>query len=137
MMNKFLNISTLSTSFLISWSSSALSNSPLDLTGTWIAKGYRCERGGLVEKIQISVQGNHLVAKKITGDNCVPAGNITFQGTLPDLPSEGSSFPVTFTVGNPSDPASGKTAGQLRIINANSLDTGSSTGETITFKRSR
>lgn len=144
-MKKYLNIFTLSTSLLICWNSSTLSNTlhssanltdQIDLTGTWIAEGYRCERGGLVEKVQISVQGNYLVAKKITGDNCVPAGNITFQGTLPDLLSEGSSFPVTFIVGTPSNPASGTAPGQLRIIDANSFDTGSSTGEGITFKRS-
>ena len=57
---------------------------PIDLTGTWIGEGYSCERGGLSEQVEISVTGNYLVAKKITGDNCVPARNITFQGTLLD-----------------------------------------------------
>lgn len=93
----------------------------IDLTGNWTGEGYGCERGGLVEKIQITVNGNYLVAKKITGDNCVPAGNITFQGTLPELISEGSSFPVSWTVGTPTNPASGKTVQDLTVLNTNSF----------------
>lgn len=93
----------------------------IDLNGTWIGKGYSCERGGLSEQVEITVNGNYLIAKKITGDNCVPAGNITFQGTLPDLISAGKSFPVTFTVGNPTNPASSKTVQNLTILDANSF----------------
>lgn len=94
----------------------------IELTGTWIVEGYACEPGvWYKEKIQISVNGNYLVAKKVTGDNCVPAGNITFQGTLPDSVFEGSSFPLTWTIGTPINPASGKTILNLTILNKNSF----------------
>jgi len=93
----------------------------VDLTGAWIGKGYSCEQGGLSEQVEITIKGNYLTAKKITGDNCVPAGNITFQGTLPDSLSEGSSFPVTFTVGSPTNPASGKSVQDLTVLNINSF----------------
>ena len=98
------------------------SNLTINLAGTWIVEGYGCEPGvWYKEKIQISVNENYLIAKKITGDNCVPAGNITFQGTLPDSLSEGTSFPLTWTIGSPSNPASGKTILNLTVLNKNSF----------------
>jgi hypothetical protein len=49
------------------------------LQGTWTGYGYYCERKGnkLTERVSLSVRGNYLTATKITGDHCVPAGNIT------------------------------------------------------------
>jgi hypothetical protein len=53
-----------------------------DLEGTWDATGYTCETSIALEKIKITVTGNKITAVKITGDNCVPAGEITWEGTL-------------------------------------------------------
>lgn len=53
-----------------------------DLAGIWDATGYTCESSIAVEKIKITVTGNKITAVKITGDNCVPAGEITWEGTL-------------------------------------------------------
>ncbi len=53
-----------------------------DLAGIWDATGYTCETSIAVEKIKITVNGNKLTAVKITGDNCVPKGEITWEGTL-------------------------------------------------------
>lgn len=89
--------------------------------GTWRGNGYTCERGGLTEEVQISVSGNSLVAKKITGDNCVPAGNITFQGTIPQSVSKGSSFSVTFKTGWPDRPACCSAENQVSIVDANTF----------------
>ncbi|MFB8797524.1 MAG: hypothetical protein U7126_25590 [Microcoleus sp.] len=89
--------------------------------GTWRGNGYTCERGGLTEEVQISVSGNSLVAKKITGDNCVPAGNITFQGTIPQSVSKGSSFSVTFKTGWPDRPACCSAENKLSIVDANTF----------------
>ncbi|MBL1177364.1 hypothetical protein [Pantanalinema sp. GBBB05] len=89
--------------------------------GIWIGEGYSCEQGGLREKVQISISGNSLIARKLTGDNCVPAGNITFQGTLPNSVDSGSSFPVTWTVGTPQNPASGRTQQNLTILDNKSF----------------
>ncbi|HYA42116.1 MAG TPA: hypothetical protein VEF34_12480 [Syntrophobacteraceae bacterium] len=60
----------------------------LDLTGQWISNDYECydSNGNLIyitEKIDIEQTGTSFVATKITGDNCVPAGHVTFYGTLP------------------------------------------------------
>jgi hypothetical protein len=92
--------------------------------GTWIGNGYSCEQGGLSEKVKISISGKSLVAKKNTGDNCVPAGNIAFQGTIPNSVSKGSSFSVTVTIGSPDNPASATTPAKLTILNANSFSIG-------------
>jgi hypothetical protein len=89
--------------------------------GRWRASGYTCETGGLTEEVQISVRGNSLVAKKVTGDNCVPAGNITFQGTIPQSVSKGSSFSVTFKTGQPDRPACCSAEKQLNIVDANAF----------------
>jgi hypothetical protein len=92
----------------------------INLAGTWDGTGYTCGQGVLTEKVQVSTSPNSLVATKITGDDCVPAGNITFQGTLPTTPLiAGSSFPVTFTLGNPANPASTTTLSDLFVLNAN------------------
>ncbi|WP_103670501.1 Cyclin D1-binding domain-containing protein [Pseudanabaena sp. BC1403] len=89
--------------------------------GNWIGEGYGCERGGLSERVRINIDGNSLTATKITGDNCVPSGNVTFRGTIPNSVSKGSSFPVTWTIGTPDRPASGSTSQPLTILDANSF----------------
>ncbi|MBO6515881.1 MAG: hypothetical protein JJ975_04950 [Bacteroidia bacterium] len=52
---------------------------PNNIEGTWIAKGYTCyNRTDLTETILVSKQGNQYLAVKITGDDCIPAGDTTW-----------------------------------------------------------
>jgi hypothetical protein len=87
----------------------------------------------------MQVSGSSLVATKANGDGdrCVPTGSRTFSGLIPNNVSKGSSFSITYVVGNPNNPASGTASGQLTIVDANKLYSGSSTGEGITFRRAK
>lgn len=52
-------------------------------SGMWTGNGYYCVGGPLpAERIRITQRGNSLVAVKVTGDRCVPAGNVTWQATI-------------------------------------------------------
>jgi hypothetical protein len=99
----------------------------INLAGTWIGEGYTCGLTGLVkqpgERVQITINGNSIVATKITGDKCVPAGKTTFKGTLPSSLSNGSSFPVTYTTGTIFAPATSSAPSTLTIIDQNSFTT--------------
>lgn len=88
--------------------------------GIWIGEGYQCPVGTYhTEKVKIEVRDNFLVATKVTGDNCVPKGSQTFSGKIPNSVSQGSSFPITWIVGNPEKPASSTAEDMLTIIDAN------------------
>jgi hypothetical protein len=62
----------------------------IDLNGKWLGKGYKCpgnldEDGQqliLNEEISISQNGGKVVATKITGDECVNAGEKTWEGKI-------------------------------------------------------
>ena len=62
----------------------------IDLNGKWLGKGYQCpgnldEDGQqliLNEEISISQNGGKVVATKITGDECVKAGEKTWEGRI-------------------------------------------------------
>jgi hypothetical protein len=105
---------------------------PIDLNGEWVGKDYDCESRTSEEMVHVTASGNSITATKTTGDRCVPAGNVTFQGTSSGVLSVGSSFPVTWTIGTPQKPASTKSSSNLTI---NSEDSFSSRG--ITFTRVR
>jgi hypothetical protein len=71
-----------------------VSFSQQNLSGIWIAEGYNCgDNNQLQEMIRITVSGKQVTATKKTGDNCVPAGEITWKGTY-----KKNSFPVKFRV---------------------------------------
>ena len=61
-----------------------------DLNGKWLGKGYKCwgnldENGEILildEEISISQDGDKVVATKITGDECVKAGEKTWEGKI-------------------------------------------------------
>ncbi len=101
-----------------------------EFAGTWIGYGYSCNGHKLQEKVHITVYNGHLVATKLTGDYCVPAGNITFQGKVPYYTSIGNHFPVTWTTGSPYYPASHKVVKNLKILSADSF-----TSYGVTFQR--
>lgn len=86
----------------------------LDLTGTWIGEGYRCGFKRSTEEVKIEQQGNSIVATKITGDDCVPAGSRTFVGTL-------DTINATWTTGYPNRPACCKANGRITIKDRNTL----------------
>jgi hypothetical protein len=68
---------------------------PPSLAGTWMATGYTCPGGNLPveEEIKITQFGNAVRAMKVVGDDCVPSGAMTWQGTV-----SGYSFPVQVQV---------------------------------------
>lgn len=76
------------------------------LEGEWVSSDYTCTSSH-TEKIAISISGNDLKAVKTDGggDTCVPTGNDTFRGSLPDELSIGNSFPVVVVLGWPDRPA--------------------------------
>jgi hypothetical protein len=57
--------------------------STLDLSGTWNVTGYTTSDGPAgTEVITIAQNGSSIVATKVVGDENVPAGQITFKGTI-------------------------------------------------------
>lgn len=97
-----------------------------NLCGLWIAKGYQCytidTAGGINlysvdEIVWIEHNGLNVSATKIIGDNCVNAGQITWQGDYTTNP-----FGVTVTLGAPQDPNSGFLFTVVTVIDATHLE---------------
>lgn len=59
------------------------------LTGLWLGYGYTCRGAESPELIKIELIGNKLQAVKITGDDCIRSGEITWTGVY-----SGYTFPV-------------------------------------------
>lgn len=74
--------------------------------GIWLASGYTCPDGSAPAEEQISIaeDGETLTATKVTGDHCIPAGEITWRGVALGGFSPGRSFPVQVQVGTPGGP---------------------------------
>jgi len=86
----------------------------IDLTGTWECRDYECPHGTKnTELVAITPSGEKLVATKITGDDCVPAGYETFSGRLP---TGATIAAIVWTTGLPRAPATGSAPGFLRIV---------------------
>jgi len=94
-----------------------------DLSGTWLGEGYQCGWQVFQEEVQIEQQGNAIVATKITGDACVPAGYRSFSGAL-------DTAHIIWTTGDPNNPACCQEKGILSIVDENTLK-----GAGITFRR--
>ena len=107
-------------------SSSAVANTDPSLAinglkyfvGDWVGLDYQCFTGSaILEQINFPDESNKIYAKKITGDNCVHAGQITFAfHSYPAQLKINVGYPVTWTVGNPMSPNSGKNNGTLKIV---------------------
>jgi len=77
------------------------------MKGSWIGHGYGCGgRSNIPEDINVEYVDGEFVAKKTTGDDCVPVPNVTFRGKLPDDFETGKSYQCTITLGSPAAPAS-------------------------------
>ena len=64
-----------------------------DLTGKWLGKGYRClSNERLDQEISITQNGNKVVAIKITGDDCIGAGEKTWEGIISGSQIKGSNY---------------------------------------------
>jgi hypothetical protein len=105
---------------------------PVDLTGEWIGTGYRCTADTDIERVKIVHEGSNITATKITGDQCVPAGSTTFEGSFDNKTKTGN---VTFTTGNPSQPSCCTLPGALILEGTVLKATISGSGEAIIFKR--
>ena len=81
--------------FLTSYFVMAASNieGTSSLTGLWLAYNYACNGTLPPEQIDIEQVGNDLTATKITGDDCVPADEITWMGTF-----QSGDYPIQFDV---------------------------------------
>lgn len=92
-------------------------------SGTWNGSGYQCEGKAHEEIIGIRVEGNFLLATKIDAadDKCVPTGVRTFSAQVPEIVSEGSTYPVAFTIGSPTNPASDKKQGSMMVVDEDTL----------------
>jgi gliding motility-associated-like protein len=106
-----------------------------NLCGLWIGKGYQCytidtaggvNLYGLDELVWIEQNGLNISATKITGDNCVNAGRITWQGDYIN-----NSFDVSVVTGTPNSPSSGLLFGAITVITPTLLELSNSGG--ITF----
>jgi len=73
------------------------STASVNVNGVWIGSGYTCEAGvpPRSETVQIVQSGTTVTATKVTGDNCVQAGQVTWKGTR-----TGDSFSAQCQVSN-------------------------------------
>lgn len=98
----------------------------LSLDGEWIAHGYRCD--GVFradERVRVTVDASEgIVATKVTGDPCVPAGAIAFRATLPASALLGEPIAVRVTIGAPDSPASENADAIIVIRSADSFHLG-------------
>lgn len=106
----------------------------IDLTGTWRSDDYQCPWGVRhTELIEVVHKDERIVARKLTGDDCVPAGFETFSGRLPRLGLVGA---ITWTCGLPHAPASDQRAGYLKLVSRNEFHAGSES-DALVFYRER
>ena len=63
-----------------------------DLSGKWLGKNYRCGLSSTDQEISITQSGNKVVATKITGDDCVGAGQKTWEGIISGSQIKGSWY---------------------------------------------
>lgn len=116
-MRKFLLFSSLLFACLF-----VRSQQTYNLCGIWFAYGYKCSNivGNQfvfydvpVEILHIEQDGQNVKATKITGDPCVPAGNVTWYGTY-----DSSYFKINICVGSPKEPAKMFVGGEMTVVSS-------------------
>jgi hypothetical protein len=71
------------------------------LAGEWVGTGYFCDGQEHEQDIVISQDGSIVRATKITGDACIPAGQLTWEGEY-----TGKSFAASMYIAIPGQAAS-------------------------------
>jgi hypothetical protein len=92
--------------------------------GGWNAVGYICNKNTpQIEKININYVGKsrRLAATKVTGDECIPAGNISFNFIAPQKIWQGETIPITFQIGAPGKTERDWVDRQIYVIDLNSF----------------
>lgn len=86
-----------------------------NLSGEWIGENYQCPDANTLhrEKIRVTEADGAIEAVKITGDECVPAGQVSFKGSREKL---------SCIIGLPGKPANGEVAGAIKIVNADTFE---------------
>jgi hypothetical protein len=121
----------------------------IDLSGNWIGKNYRCASQEdpfgeelMEQRIEIIQTHQRVVATKITGDDCVPAGNITWEGEVVDIVHQenktvyGSHIFGTIYGSNPRGGEFHESQTIIRIVDENHLEMqGDEQDELLTFDR--
>jgi len=107
--------------------------------GFWLGRGYTCNTGGQIpEDIDVTYVGDEFIATKVTGDDCVTTGTVTFKANLRDAwtPTNGKyNIKCTITLGNPSRPNSTESKKcNIEIVNENEFKV---TNWNLTFNRGR
>jgi hypothetical protein len=94
----------------------------IDLSGLWTAEGYTCPGAVPVPPEQVSIvqSENTVTATKTVGDDCIPAGVVTFKGTYTE-PNVPSSMGVKATVLNSPSGVYGLLDATLTIRNNDSI----------------
>lgn len=89
-----------------------------DLSGQWESSDYECPAGVKhTERVRITQDGTHISAVKTVGDDCVPAGHESFNGTVAR-----TSGTVRYWTGLPGgQPTLGTANVNLTIQNANAF----------------
>lgn len=90
----------------------------VNLSGLWQSSDYECPAGiKHTEGLQITQDGTHISAVKTLGDDCVPTGHESFNGTV-----TGNSGKVRSWLGAPGDqPILSASDEDLVILDANTF----------------
>jgi len=104
------------------------------LAGIWMGYGYDCVLDEEPpERIRIQVDGGTITAIKITGDDCIRAGEVTWTGTF----SKGK-FPVRIQVSDVFTRRSRRFIdGVAHIVNDDHIKVTDNSRRTLTFRRVR
>jgi hypothetical protein len=70
----------------------------LNLNGQWVSNDFTCGAARLREFINIEQYERDVTGIKVTGDDCVPAGYVSFEGQLPRTGLTYLDLPVRFPI---------------------------------------
>lgn len=132
MKNQFVLCGILFGAIFFSSCGEDVSNPETDLSGSWIGEGYLCGGAVYSENIRIDhdTKTGKVVATKVTGDPCVPAGNVTFSGVYN---GKDPSFAATYTIGTPINPVSGQSISMITVKNASLMESSVDVG--VVYKK--
>ena len=97
--------------------------------GEWSAVGYKCtEHTPLaVQRVNVRQENGRFYGIKLTGDQCVPAKKLSFEGDLPQRVAKGGVLAVLFTIGSPEAPAARQKVKKLTVVDLNTFRIGNRT----------